>query len=839
MTTICTIHSDGMLPRIELPCDHAAAPGSARLGAAIAHRLEPALTRGVRTLSDRQGVSASTTLLASFAAVLARLSVQERVSIGMRIVGRPSASVTLQVAAAGQVQRLLEEVSGQVRQVSMAARGDPFPAVQFGFMFDAVSAPALSGSSDAMAGCEVALSVCDLNGEIECTWHYAPALFEQSTAERHFSHWRTLLLGMVRGEEQAVGDLDLLTTLERHRILVEWNQTDSDYRPQRCVHELFEEWAELTPDAPAVVHAGVTTSYAALNHKANRLARCLRAQGVKIGSTVAVMLERSLDLVAAQLAILKCGAVYVPIDNAFPSERKQFILEDTGACVVIGGADARHPDSEAAGMVDIDRATLDRSDCSNLRTPLDGESAAYIMYTSGSTGQAKGVVVPHRAINRLVLNNGYADFGLDDRIAFAANPAFDASTMEVWGALLNGGCCVVVPQEVLLDVRRFGALLREERVSALWMTVGLFNQFAEELADSIAGLRYLIVGGDVLNPEVIAGVLRRGAPRHLVNGYGPTESTTFALTHDIREVSGLTPIPLGRPIGNTQVYILNAQRQPVPVGVPGEIYLGGAGLAHGYLNRHDLTLDSFVTNPHSPEHDARMYRTGDLGKWRADGTVDYLGRNDTQVKIRGFRVEPGEIEACLREHGGVRDAAVVAHANAAGEKRLAAYVVARDDAPGVVEALLDSLREALRERLPAYMMPAAWVAMAALPLTPNGKLDRKALPAPGAQAYAVQGGYEAPEGETETQLAALWCTLLGCAEPGRYDNFFSLGGHSLSAARLLSRIRDVFEIELGLSAVFGAPHLAAMAASIVDAQLAQFDLDDLAGIYAGQVNIAA
>ena len=838
MSTISLIHSDGMPPRIELPCDHVPAPGGAGLGAAIAHRLEPALVRGVRSLSGRQGVSASTTLLASFAAVLARLSTQDRVTVGTRIVGRAPARVTLQVASADQVQRLLGEVSAQVQQVSAAGRGGPLLPAQFGFVFDAVSAPALSGSSDAMAGCEVALSVCDLGGAIECTWYYAPSLFERSTAERHFSHWRMLLLGMVRGEEQTIGDLDLLTTQERHRILVEWNQTDSDYRPQRCVHELFEEWAELTPDAPAVVHAGVTTSYAALNRQANRLARCLRGQGVAIGSTVAVMLERSLDLVVAQLAILKCGAVYVPIDNAFPSERKQFILADTGACVVIGGCDARHPDSEATGTLDIDRATLDRSDGGNLRTPLDGEAAAYIMYTSGSTGLAKGVVVPHRAINRLVLNNDYADFGPDDRIAFAANPAFDASTMEVWGALLNGGCCVVVPQDVLLDVRRFGAVLGAEHISVLWMTVGLFNQFAEDLADAIAGLRYLIVGGDALNPEVIAGVLRRGAPRHLVNGYGPTESTTFALTHDIREVPDLAPIPLGRPIGNTQVYVLDAQRRPVPVGVPGEIYLGGAGLAHGYLNRHDLTLESFVPNPYSLEGDARMYRTGDLGKWRDDGTVDYLGRNDAQVKIRGFRVETGEVEACLREHASVRDAAVVANTNAAGEKCLVAYVVARDAAADTGD-LLATLREALRERLPAYMLPAAWVAMATLPLTPNGKLDRKALPAPAAGAPAVQGDYEAPAGETETTLAGLWCTLLGCARSGRYDNFFALGGHSLSAARLLSRIRDVFDIELGLSAVFTAPHLAAMAESIVDAQLAQFDLDELAGVYAGRTDIAA
>ncbi|MGV7211555.1 non-ribosomal peptide synthetase [Oxalobacteraceae bacterium A2-2] len=832
MSTICLMHGESDTPHLELPCDRARPQEGVRLGAAIAHRLEPALARGVRSLSGRRGISASTTLLAALAAVLARLSGQGEVTLGARIVGRAPARLVLRVGEDDSVQRLLDQTSTQVRLASAAARGLHLPRVQFGFVYDAVSGPALSGESDALAGCDVALSVCDLGGSFECTWHYAPCLYDQATAERHFSHWRTLLLSMLRGEEQRVGDLELLTTQERHRILVEWNATASDYRPQRCVHELFEEQATRSPDAPAVLHAGGATSYAELNHKANRLARCLRSQGVRIGSTVAIMLERSLDLIAAQLAVLKCGAVYVPIDNAFPAERKQFILRDTGACVVIGNGNADHPDPEAKGLLDIDTATLNRLDTGNLGTPLDSEAAAYIMYTSGSSGQAKGVVVPHRAINRLVLDNGYADFGPADRIAFAANPAFDAATMEVWGALLNGGCCVVVSQELLLDARRFGTVLRESRVSVLWMTVGLFNQFAEEMADSIARLRYLIIGGDALNPEAVAGVLRRSPPGRLLNGYGPTETTTFALTHHIRAACGREPIPLGRPIANTQVYILDAGRRPVPVGVVGEIYLAGAGLAHGYLNLPELSRERFVPDPYNPAPGERMYRTGDLGRWRADGVVDYLGRNDAQVKIRGFRVELGEIEARLREQPDVRDVAVAALADAGGDKRLVAYVVAREDAGGG-EALVAALRAGLQERLPAYMLPAAYVCLPALPLTPNGKLDRRALPSPPAQAYAVQAGYEAPEGETETTLAELWCKLLSYERPGRYDNFFSLGGHSLSAARLLSRIRDVFGVELGLAAVFSAPHLAALAESIVDAQLAQFDLDELAGLYDG------
>src|SRR6185436_2156043 len=381
--------------------------------------------------------------------------------------------------------------------------------------------------------------------------------------------------------------------------------------PEGSVAELFEAQAERTPDAVAVVEGERSIAYAELNARANRLAHHLRARGVEPGHRVVVTMPRSTELVIAELAILKCGAAYVPVDASFPAERIAFMTADCGANVVLGRGDV-----DVAGP------------SGNVGIRVGSESAAYVMYTSGSTGEPKGVVVPHRAVVRLVVNNGYAGFAADDRVAFASNPAFDATTLEVWAPLLSGGRIVVIDQDVLLDPRQFGEALRKDGVTVLWMTVGLFNQYADAL--DFSRLRYLIVGGDALDARVIARVLQNRAPQHLLNGYGPTETTTFAITHEIRGVeAGARSIPLGRPIGNTKIYILDERSQPVPVGVAGEIHIGGMGVALGYLNREELTAERFVENPF---HGGRMYRTGDVGRWLPDGTIEFLGRNDQQVK---------------------------------------------------------------------------------------------------------------------------------------------------------------------------------------------------------------
>ncbi|HJV53959.1 MAG TPA: amino acid adenylation domain-containing protein, partial [Noviherbaspirillum sp.] len=441
------------------------------------------------------------------------------------------------------------------------------------------------------------------------------------------------------------------------------------------------------------------------------------------------------------------------------------------------------------------------------------DAIAYVMYTSGSTGQPKGVAVPHRAVARLVINNAYADFRAGDRIAFASNPAFDASTMEVWGALLNGGAVVVIEQFELLDPQQFCVTLLQHQVTVLWLTVGLFNQYAEALAAAIGKLRYLIVGGDKLDPRVIAQVLRRNPPRHLLNGYGPTETTTFATTYEITHVADdAKSIPIGRPIGNTQIYILDRHSEPCPIGVVGEIYIGGDGVAHGYLNRPELTAERFVQNPFSPDGHARMYKTGDLGYWRADGCIEYVGRNDFQVKIRGFRIETGEIESVLFRHAAVRECAVIARRDPGAEARLIAYVVLADTSVGFVQ-----LREYLAAHLPDFMVPAAIVFLPALPLTVNGKLDRAALPGDANRRPDLAQPYLAPVDEEERVICALIARQLGIDRVGRDDNFFDLGGNSLAATQLLVSIREKTGATLSPAMLFNSPTVAGMAAALREA----------------------
>ncbi|HEX2093501.1 MAG TPA: non-ribosomal peptide synthetase, partial [Longimicrobiaceae bacterium] len=447
-----------------------------------------------------------------------------------------------------------------------------------------------------------------------------------------------------------------------------------------------------------------------------------------------------------------------------------------------------------------------------------GEAVAYLMYTSGSTGAPKGVMVPHRAITQLVLSNGYADLRADDRVALASNPAFDAATMEVWGPLLNGGRVVVVGASVLLDPQAMRALLEGQGVTMLLATPVLFNQYAQAIPEALAGVRYLLTGGDRADPAAHRRVLHEGGRVALYNCYGPTETTTFSIAHPVESVDeGARGVPIGRPKANTRVYVLDVRLRPAPVGVVGEMYVGGAGVAHGYWNRPELTAERFVPDPFGREPGGRLYRTGDLARWRDDGRLEFAGRNDFQVKLRGFRVELGEIEARLAGHVAVREAVVVAREDVPGDRQLVAYYVGAGEA---VEA--EVLREHLSGSLPEYMVPAAYVALDALPLTPTGKVDRRALPAPGGDAYATRG-YEAPVGETEAALAEIWSEVLGVQRVGRHDHFFQLGGHSILATKLVLRVRQDMDVDLPLSDIFERPVLSDLAHQVADAQLAQFD----------------
>ncbi len=636
-----------------------------------------------------------------------------------------------------------------------------------------------------------------------------PTLYISTELKVHQRHFLKLLETLVVDFEQPLAGTDQLDAAERKKLLVDWNATAKPYPEHQCIHQLFAEQVERTPAAPALIYEDQEFSYVELNSRANQLANQLTEWGVQVGDFVATLLERSIELVIAQIAILKVGAAYVPIDLKAPVERQSWMLSDCAARLLITHAQAELPvaltiptlrftsSGDQPGLTSVGNPTP-------LRTSLD---TAYVMYTSGSTGTPKGVLVPHRGITRLVINNGYADIGTDDRLAFAANPAFDASTFEVWAPLLNGGSVVIIDTDTFTNPHRLADALTRHKITALFLTSVLFNQYVFIIGPALAQLKYLLSGGDQANLEAFSTLLKHGGPAHLINCYGPTESTTFATTYDAIQLNErLDRLPIGRPIANTTLYLLNAEGHPVPLGAIGELYIGGAGVANGYLNRPELTAERFLPDPFSKHKDARMYKTGDLARYLPDGNLEFLGRNDHQVKIRGFRIEPGEIEARLAEHPQVRDAVVIALGEG-NDKRLVAYVVAKPD-----EQLAHTLRAHLAARLSEYMVPAAFVRLDALPLTPNGKLDRKALPAPDEAALARQA-YEAPQGEREHTLATIWTELLVIERISRHDNFFALGGHSLLAVQLIERLRHL-GLTLSVRALFATPTLSVLAQSL-------------------------
>jgi amino acid adenylation domain-containing protein len=834
---------------LELPTDRPRPVLQEYTAARVPVELDAEASAAIRALSRRHGTTPFMTLLTAWGIVLSRLSRQEQVVIGAPSANRTRAEVEdligffvnmlpLLVDCSGNpsVSRLLERVKTQalaaqqhqdlpfeqivelvnpprslahtpIFQASFAWQDDKLASFELAGLDARSTAPPYT-----IAKFDVALSLAQLDDRIVGGIEYATSLFDRTTVERFATYLRLVLDAMVADETQPVEHVRLLPEAERAQVLVAWNDTARPI-PGDGVAAAFERRAQRAPEAVAVVDREHELTYAELNARANRLARHLRAQGAEPGANVAVLLERSAELVIAELAILKAGAAYVPLDPNHPPERLRALLDDAGVTIVVSDARAWQPEIGGDLLVVDAHAKLSKVDDANLDVAVDGAALAYVMYTSGSTGTPKGVMVPHRAIVRLVLENGFAAFEPTDRVAFASNPAFDASTLEVWAPLLTGGALVVVDQDTLLAPDAFGALLTRQRVSVLWLTVGLFNQYADALSTEFAKLRYLITGGDALDPTVVRRVLQQGRPAHLLNGYGPTETTTFAATHEVDDVpEGARSVPIGRPIGNTRVYVLDDRREPVPVGVVGELYIGGLGVALGYLNRPELTAERFIDSPFVDGD--RLYRTGDLGRWLADGTIEFVGRNDGQVKLRGFRIELGEIEAALVAHVGVAQATVIVREDD-GEKRLVAYYTGTGRTTSA-----DDLREHLAARLPDYMIPAAFVALDAIPLTANGKVDRRALPSPDASSYAV-ATYEPPRGALETAIAALWAGLLKLDRVSRNDHFFQLGGHSLLAVRAVTALREQLEVDVSVRHVFAHPVLKDLARALQGAAYAE------------------
>jgi aspartate racemase len=647
---------------------------------------------------------------------------------------------------------------------------------------------------------------------------YCTDLFEPDTARRLLGNFRTLLDGVIADPDRPLSALPLLTEPERHQLLVEWNATAADYPRDATIGELFRAQAERTPDAVAVLAGTERLTYGELEARANQLGHHLRSRGVGPETRVAVCLDRSAGLVVGLLGVLKAGATYVPLDPGDPPARLESLLRDAGAGALL--TERRRcgsfpPDWAARAIcLDENREVIAREPSDPPAAPLAGQLAC-VMYTSGSTGTPKGVAVPHRAVVRLVRGTEYFQGGPSETFLQLAPVAFDASTFEIWGALLTGARLVVAPPGTL-SLEEIGRVVRDHGVTTMWLTAGLFHLMVDRGVEDLRGVRQLLAGGDVLSPAHVVRVLHELPHCRLVNGYGPTESTTFAACHPVAADDPRGSVPIGRPIANTRAYVLDRRMQPVPAGMPGELYLGGAGLARGYLGRPGLTADRFVPDPFGPvfggELGGRLYRTGDRARWRWDGTLEFLGRLDEQIKLRGHRIEPGEIESALGELAGVRAAVVVAREDHPGEKRLVGYLVPDGPAPGVEE-----VRDFLRQRLPDYMVPSAFVVMETLPLSPTGKVDRRALPAPSDARSGLEAAFVAPRGPVEELLAAIWAAVLRVDRVGIHDNFFELGGHSLLATQVISRILSTLGVELPLRTVFEAPTVARMAVCVAAA----------------------
>ncbi|CAI8806397.1 arthrofactin-type cyclic lipopeptide synthetase C [Pseudomonas sp. IT-232MI5] len=832
---------DGAPAVLTLPTDRPRPAQQDYTGGNVDVLLDPRLSAGLKALSQRHGVTLFMTMMSAWALLMSRLSGQTDVVIGTPVANRTRTEVegligmfvntlALRIDTSGAVN--VEALLARVKAQTLAAQAHqdlPFeqvveiarplrslahsPLFQTTLNWDSSVGPQLALADLTLEGVagpgevakfDLTLILGEVNGAIRGTLNYATALFDALTIKRYIGYFERLLEAMIGGEQTVLEQVPLLAADERQRLLYDFNATVRDYPQTLTVHGIFQQQAAAHPKAVAAVHGAHSLSYFELNAQANRLSHHLIAHGVQPGDHVAILLPRSLELLVAQLAIAKCAAAYVPLDINAPSERQAFMVEDCRAVALL--TLSSEVIDYAAPRIDLDMLTLNGQPTHNPNLVQSSETLAYIMYTSGSTGTPKGVMVPHRGIGRLVLNNGYADFNAQDRVVFASNPAFDASTMDIWGPLLNGGRVVIIDHQTLLDPNAFGRELSASGATILFVTTALFNQYVQLIPQALKGLRMLLCGGERGDPAAFRRLLAEAPALRIVHCYGPTETTTYATTFEVREVAeNAESVPIGVPIGNTQVYVLDAYQQPVPMGVTGELYIGGQGVALGYLNRPDLTAEKFLRDPFSETPGALLYRTGDLARWLAPGQLDCIGRNDDQVKIRGFRIELGEIESRLLNCAGIREAVVLARRDGQDATRLVAYYTAHD---GVLDSA--ELHAQLHARLPEYMVPTAWVQLDVLPLNNNGKVDRKALPAPTQEAL-LSRVYEAPANPLEISLAQVWAEVLQVEQVGRHDNFFELGGHSLLAMRMLSQVRQQLGVELALADLFANPELAAVA----------------------------
>ena len=829
-------------PGLALPTDRPRPALPTYRGGRVSFVLDPALTRGLKELSRRETATLFMTLLAAFQVLLYRYAGQEDVVVGVPVAGRRRPELESLIGFFVNTLVLRGDLSGdpsfreylrRVRERALEAYAHqdlPFeklvellapdrdpsrnPLFQAAFAFHNTAAAdwklaglevqSIDDTGPVSAKFDLTLQVREIDGALRSRLEYAVDLFDAETIEQMAQQWTMLLEDAVAQPDRPVSRLRLMDDAARQRALAEASDTRRAYPAEQSVAGLFAARARQSPEAIAVVAGGTALSYGALAARARALARRLREEGVSDGARVGVCIERSVEEVVATVGILMAGCAYVPLDPSHPPERLAALLADADAAAVVTVeasqlALARARAGSARPVIVLDDIQADDlAVAPELAPTRGGADLAYVMYTSGSTGTPKGVAVPHRAILRLVCGSDYVQPGEADVIAHLSNPAFDAATFELWGALLNGGRLALIRREDVLSPRDLADALDRHGVTTLFLTTVLFNQVARDAPRAFAG-RQVLFGGEAVDSRSVAAALDHGKPKRLLHVYGPTETTTFATWQEVRAVGPeATTVPIGRPIANTEVYLLDSHGEPVPPGVPGEIHIGGPGLALGYYGRPDLTAERFAAHPFDPTPGARLFRTGDRARRLRDGSIEFMGRLDRQVKIRGHRIEPAEVEAALLQLPQVSGAVVVVHGERSETRKLTAYVVPSTDG----RITVTDLRRELRRMLPGYMLPSAIVMLTALPVTPNGKIDRAALPDPDLLAAHRSDVRHPPADPLQHMLAAIWEELLGVRNVDVRDSFFDLGGNSLLAAQMMDRVNQACGCSVPLTTLF-------------------------------------
>jgi amino acid adenylation domain-containing protein len=830
----------GVPPTIELPTDRQRSPIQTFAGGAECFQLDLDLTHRLKQLSQDSAATLFMTLLAAFLVLISRYTGQTDLVVGTPIANRNNAAIEQLMGFFANTLALRGDLAGnpsfrdllaQVRQTTLSAYAhqdlpfemlveklqpdrdlsrNPLVQVMFSLQNAPQSAADLSGLTiqslplplDITVRFDLEVNYWETAAGLEGVWAYNTDLFEPTTIKRIGAHFHTLVTAIVTNPELRIAELPLLSPAQLHQLAIEWNDTQANYPDDQCIHQLFEQQVERSPAAVAVIFESQQLTYQELNTRANQLAHHLISLGVGADVLVGICVERSIDTIVGLLGILKAGGAYVPLDPEYPAERLQFMLDDAQISVLLTQQRLIHKlptDRAQLICLDTDWQSIARS-LTNPLASVGATNLAYAIYTSGSTGQPKGVEITHRGVNRLVMGVDYVRLDASQRLLQLASIAFDAATFEIWGALLHGARCILFPG-TMPTAKTLSDEINKHGITTLWLTAALFNSIVDRDSQALSGIQQLLIGGEALSVAHVRRAAENLPSTQIINGYGPTESTTFTCCYPIPHQlkPEIASIPIGRPIANTQIYILDRYLQPVAVGMPGELHIGGDGLARGYLNRAELTQQQFIPNPVSTDPNSRLYKTGDLARYLPDGNIEYLGRIDNQVKIRGFRIELGEIEAVLSQHPNVQVACVIAREDTPGEKQLVAYLVPQTE----VTPTVSELRQFLANKLPGYMVPTAFVFLESLPVTQNGKVDRRALKAPTDNNNLDK--FVEPRNQLELQLVQIWSKILKVDKVGVQDNFFDLGGHSLLAPYLMAEIKQQFGKDIPIVTLFQHP----------------------------------